>query len=236
MDVDAVLLHVAGGLEDGPGLHRGDLGIDDAQPAAAVAEHRVELVQLLDAPRDRLGRHAELLGQLSARSGCSCSGVGRNSCSGGSSRRIVTGRPFIARNRPSKSSRWKGSSLASAFSRSSRVSARIISRISSMWSKNMCSVRHRPMPSAPKAIGLRGLVGLVGIGADLQLADACRPSSSAGRTADRSRDSSGFMRLGRSAPATTSLGLVGTLPSIDLAREAVDADPVARLAASCRRR
>ena len=40
MTVDADFLHVAGGLEDGPGLHPRDLGIDDAQAAAAVAEHR----------------------------------------------------------------------------------------------------------------------------------------------------------------------------------------------------
>ena len=55
---------------------------------------------------------------------------------------------------PAKSSRWYGSSLASAAFRASSVSARIISRIASMRSpsKNMCSVRHRPMPTAPNAI------------------------------------------------------------------------------------
>ena len=35
-------------LEDRARLHLGDLGIGDAEPAAAVPEHRVELVQLLD--------------------------------------------------------------------------------------------------------------------------------------------------------------------------------------------
>ncbi len=45
---------VRGGLEDGPGLHLGDLGIDDAQAAAAEAEHRVELVERLDALLDLL--------------------------------------------------------------------------------------------------------------------------------------------------------------------------------------
>jgi hypothetical protein len=35
-------------LEDRPRLHAGELGIRDAEAAAAVAEHGVELVQLLD--------------------------------------------------------------------------------------------------------------------------------------------------------------------------------------------
>ena len=66
---------------------------------------------------------------------------------------MVTPQPFIARNRPTKSLRWKGSSFSSAASRRSLVSERIISRIAIMRSpsKNMCSVRHSPMPSAPKS-------------------------------------------------------------------------------------
>ena len=46
---------------------------------------------------------------------------GRNSCSGGSSSRIVTGRPSIASKIPSKSARWSGSSSSSAARRSSSV-------------------------------------------------------------------------------------------------------------------
>ena len=34
--------------DDRADLHVADLGIDDRQPAAAEAEHRVELVELLD--------------------------------------------------------------------------------------------------------------------------------------------------------------------------------------------
>ena len=65
--------------------------------------------------------------------------------------RMVTGREPMARNRPAKSARWKGSSLASAARRSASVSATIISRIGPIFPspKNMCSVRQRPMPSAP---------------------------------------------------------------------------------------
>ena len=58
-------------------------------------------------------------------SNSSCSS-GINSCSGGSMRRMITGKPVIASNRPSKSSRWKGSSSSSAFVRSSELSAKII--------------------------------------------------------------------------------------------------------------
>ena len=46
----------AGGLEDRAHLHRVDLGVGDREAAAAVTEHRVELVEILDAllePRRR---------------------------------------------------------------------------------------------------------------------------------------------------------------------------------------
>ena len=39
-------------------------GIDDAQAAAAQAEHGVELVQFLDAPLNLLHRHAHLGGEV----------------------------------------------------------------------------------------------------------------------------------------------------------------------------
>ena len=48
--------HGARRLEDGAHLHRGDLGIDDAEPAAAEAEHRVHLVQPVDHRLERLDR------------------------------------------------------------------------------------------------------------------------------------------------------------------------------------
>ena len=98
------------GLEDRPRLHLGDFRVGDAEPAAAMAHHRVELVEFLDAHADLAGRDLHLVRQgLWPASSC-----GTNSCNGGSSRRIVTGRPLIARNRSSKSARWIGNSLASA--------------------------------------------------------------------------------------------------------------------------
>ena len=50
--LDALLRHQHHGFEDGARLHLGDLGIGDAEAAAAVAEHRVELVQILHALGD----------------------------------------------------------------------------------------------------------------------------------------------------------------------------------------
>lgn len=54
-------------------------------------------------------------------------------------------------NNSMKSWRWYGSSLDSAARRPASSEARIISRMAMMrcGSKNMCSVRQRPMPSAP---------------------------------------------------------------------------------------
>ena len=49
LHLDLLLRDVGGGFEDGARLHLGDLRIGDAEAAAAVAEHRVELVQLRDA-------------------------------------------------------------------------------------------------------------------------------------------------------------------------------------------
>ena len=75
---------------------------------------------------------------------------GRNSCSGGSISRIVTGSPDIASKISTKSSRCSGSSASRAACRSSGSCARISRSTSSRRSpRNMCSVRHRPMPSAP---------------------------------------------------------------------------------------
>ena len=91
---------------------------------------------------------------------------------------------------------------------SSRASSSIVPS-----SKNMCSVRHRPMPSAPNATASLGLVGLVGVGADLQLAVLVGPASSACAKRLVDRRLLAASASCRSAPATTSLGLVATWPS-----------------------
>ena len=68
-DLDPSFLHLAGRLDDRARLHGGDLGIDDAQPAAAEAQHRVELVQVGDLGGDLLGGDAHRRGHLAAWSG-----------------------------------------------------------------------------------------------------------------------------------------------------------------------
>ena len=87
---------------------------------------------------------------------------GKNSCRGGSSRRMVTGRPSIALNSPTKSFFWNGKSFLRADRRCTSSAARIIWRMMSMRSpsKNICSVRHRPMPSAPKATACFAIAGV----------------------------------------------------------------------------
>ena len=87
---------------------------------------------------------------------------GRNSCSGGSSSLIVTGKPCMISNSSTKSVRCIGNSLASAARRDFSSSARIISRIARMRSssKNMCSVRQSPMPSAPNLSATRASFGV----------------------------------------------------------------------------
>ena len=106
------------------------------------------------------------------------SSCGTNSCSGGSKRRMVTGRPFMALKMPSKSLRWYGRSFLRAFSRPARSSARIISRMASMRSpsKNICSVRVRPIALGAESTGHGGIVRRIGIGADADLAEIVRPA------------------------------------------------------------
>ena len=81
---------------------------------------------------------------------------GRNSCSGGSSSRTVTGSPSMASRISRKSSFWatrsSSSAAASSFGVAARIMRRTIGRRSSP--RNMCSVRHRPMPSAPNCRAL----------------------------------------------------------------------------------
>ena len=60
-DLDPGALHRKRGAHDRPHLHLVDLGIEDAQPAAAGAQHRVDLAQRLDPRGDPLLARAELL-------------------------------------------------------------------------------------------------------------------------------------------------------------------------------
>src|SRR5439155_20639172 len=56
LDLDSLLLHVRGGFKDGAGLHFGNFRKNDTQAAAAMAEHGIELVQLMHALGDLIDR------------------------------------------------------------------------------------------------------------------------------------------------------------------------------------
>ena len=75
---------------------------------------------------------------------------GKNSWSGGSSNRTVTGLPSIARMISVKSDRWNAWSLDNPSSR--RIHRRTTGKRSG--AKNICSVRHRPIPCAPSSAAL----------------------------------------------------------------------------------
>ena len=61
---DLFLRDIGGGFEDGACLHLGDFRIGDAEAAAAVAEHRVELVEFGDALDDLLDADADFLREV----------------------------------------------------------------------------------------------------------------------------------------------------------------------------
>ena len=96
---------------------------DQAEPDAAQAEHRVLLVHPAHRLQQQPRRAAASSPLASATATLTDSSVrsGRNSCSGGSISRTVTGRPSIAAKIPTKSSRCSGSSASSAACRSSVV-------------------------------------------------------------------------------------------------------------------
>mmetsp|Transcript_32909 Transcript_32909/g.47643 ORF Transcript_32909/g.47643 Transcript_32909/m.47643 type:complete len:217 (-) Transcript_32909:1946-2596(-) len=80
------------------------------------------------------------------------SSLGKNSCRGGSSKRIVTGKPLIATKMAFISSFWYTERSFSNISRFSWVSANTIFLmvlILSISLKNICSVLQSPIPSAP---------------------------------------------------------------------------------------
>ncbi len=134
---------------------------------------------------------------------------------------MITGSPSIARNRPSKSRTLEGQQLVERLSRclaaaalSGSVSARII-----FWtigsrsvSKNMCSVRHSPIPSAPNLRARRHRAG-----------NRRWPTPAAGGTCPP--NPAACSGTGRSRSGIDRRHLAGE----DLAGRAVDRDPVAFL-------
>ena len=147
-----------------------------------------------------------------ATSAISSSLFGRNSCSGGSSRRIVTGRPRMMVKSSTKSLALHAAGAWPApRGGPSELSARIISRTARMRSpsKNMCSVRQRPMPSAPNSRAARASFGV----------------SALARTCMRRTASAQPISVPKS-PVSSGCS-VGTRPSKTSPVRAVDGDDVA---------
>ena len=231
---DAFLVQPAGGLDDRARLHLGDLGIGDAEADAAMAEHRVELVELLDARQQRASsRRAPCpscpVASSRAISTISSSRFGRNSCSGGSMVRIVTG---VAVHR------LEDAVEVVALQRQQLVRApcgdRLRCRRGSSAARSGCGPRRRtcarcgtgrcrgrrtrrrarPDPAGRRWRGRRG-------------GGTCRPTTAACRSADRCRDF-----VASSVPLTTcriSLGFDATLRELHFAGQAVERDEVAFL-------
>ena len=88
---------------------------------------------------------------------------GRNSCSGGSSSRIVTGKPGHRLEDPLEVGLLhRAAACRARRAARPRRGARIISCTigSRSWAMNMCSVRQRPMPSAPNSRALAASSGV----------------------------------------------------------------------------
>jgi len=127
---------------------RVNLGERDREAHAAMPEHRVELEELLRARFDLRRRDAESLRHAPPLFRL----VRQKFMERRIEQRMVTGRPSIAVKICFEIHPLEGEELRERLLAIGLVSARIISRTASMRSssKNMCSVRHRPMPSAPK--------------------------------------------------------------------------------------
>ena len=148
-----------------------------------MTEHRVGLAQVLDLGGHDLGRDAHLARQLLLlRRVC-----GRNSCSGGSSVRIVTGRSPIARKMPTKSLALHGQQLGE----------RLLATLDVVGEDHLAHggdavAAEEHVLRAAEADALRAegdgvgrLVGLVGVGAHQQLAPLVGPLHDLGVVAVR---------------------------------------------------
>ena len=207
-------------------LHLVDLGEGDAQAAAAMAEHRVRLVQLLR--RARATFAAAIAHAPRQLSNCSALVVRQELVQ----RRIEqpdrrpAARPSPRRCRRSRCAA-SAAAVASAAARSASSSARIIcARRRCVLAKNMCSVRHRPMPSAPNARATRASCGVSAL-----VRTPSRRVRSAQRISVRELPVERRLRRraasARRAPAGSPTGCGSSAPADHLARRAVDRQRIA---------
>ena len=199
MRLEPALLDVARGLEDRPHLHLDDLGHDDREADAAQAHHRVGLVHpanggqqrfllgqavglALDAHPDDLFEQGFLVGhELMQRRVDQADDDGQ---AGHRLEQAVEVRALVGQQLV----QGCGALLA----RSARIMRCTMGRRS--VSKNMCSVRHRPMPCAPNCAGAARVRRVVRVGPHLEaprravvLARLATPSVAAISSAQPSR-------------------------------------------------
>ena len=124
---------------------------------------------------------------------------------------MVTGQAAIASKMPMKSSRWNGSRRSSAFFRRLDVVGQDhLAHVGIRSSpKNMCSVRHRPIPSAPNSRALAASAGVSALVRTLSVRDL----------------SAHAMSVAKSPRSSGSTG--GTLADHHVAGGAVDRDELA---------
>ena len=161
---------------------------------------------------------------------------GRNSCSGGSSSRTVTGSPSIDSNSSMKSAFCSGSSAPSAASRSSSVSARISrsTSLAALAEEHVLGAAQADALGAEPA-GAGGVLGVVGVGPHPQ------PAHPVGVGHDPVHGLDQFVGV-VGAGVHPALEVLhdrgrhdGHLAEVDLAGGAVDGDDVALLDDVCRR-
>ena len=172
-------------------LHLVDLGEDDAQPHAARPQHRVGLLELAHAierrARARRGRRA-------ARS--RAARAPRRARRGRAGTRAAAGRAAgsspAARHRLEQALEVAPAGAAAA--RPARRAASLVvghdHRLHLGWrsaAMNMCSVRHRPMPSAPNSRARARVLGRVGVRAHAEPAQLVGPAAAPSRSARRLR-------------------------------------------------
>ena len=174
--------------EDRPRLHLVDRRVQDPQPHAARAEHRVDLLQRAH-PLERALQLGQVVGLLDPRP---LELLPRRRAVGQElvQRRVEQPdrdrQPVHRLEDPLEVGLLERQQLlerrARAPRRRRRGSPRAICGVA-VSPKNMCSVRHRPMPSAPNSRGLARVLGRVGVGAH---AAAARSSSAQRRTVSKS--------------------------------------------------
>ncbi len=164
-------LNIAGGLDDGAGLHLRDFRKDDAQPAAAEAKHRVEFVQRLDALVNDLLGDAQFLGHFLLALVIVRQKLVQRRIEGADGHRVAVHRLEDAFEIFALERQQLGQRLLAIFlvGGQDHLAHRL-----DVVEKHMLRAAQAD-PFGAERDGLGSLIGLVGIGADLQLADGVGP-------------------------------------------------------------